>query len=686
MHRLATTLLTLFLTMQMAVSQTVDHHRTTPDTARLRLCYEIADESNEVDTVAKYALMGIQIFSGGDSIILARLHQYYGWSQSYNENYDEAITHYKKAVQIYERHGEYKQMSICYNNLSICYNSINDYPNIWKSLYNGLKSANLSHDTSAICNCYNEITSMYIDNNMFVQAQETAFKSLRLGRMTQNFGEMGNAAALLSQIFNEDDSASIKAAIQWSLRAEKYIAMMDGPDSYYYARMTDTYGNLITLYTSLYELTGKSLYADYAAHYYDKLVNYIGNNDIPDADLWILVNSIQVKYSQEDYDGAMSDLRKAQKETQEKGYTYYNKLIYEYFYKIYHRRGDYHNALKYLNLYKEINRSKINAQAAMEAAAFDALTSVEQESEFLLNEQKMADAELASARRHYTKTATAVGIGIAAVSTIIIIIFLMLHNARKTNDELSRHSQEIKTQNAMILNEKEILANKHKKILQSMTYARRIQMATLCSDTQLLTVFPTSMTYYRPRELVSGDWYWASSIGRKKLLAVGGSARHGVPGALVCMMTLNALKDTIGQLSAMSSVSPSAILRTMQAKLPQAAQSYEAGVSICLFVRSGIRFAGIHQNAMLITEGQPVVMHGDKPNDTYYPTEDGDYVVVYSASTKRELLNITDRPEEFCAKMSLLSPEEQRKTIDNVFLSHRQSEDITAVTVKITQS
>ena len=103
----------------------------------------------------------------------------------------------------------------------------------------------------------------------------------------------------------------------------------------------------------------------------------------------------------------------------------------------------------------------------MAAAAFDARTSIEQENEYLLSEKQLAIDELESARKHYRKTATAVVVGIAAILSIIIVIVLMLRHARKTNSMLSMHREEIKVQNEMILNEKEILADKHKRILQS---------------------------------------------------------------------------------------------------------------------------------------------------------------------------------------------------------------------------
>ena len=686
MHRRAITLLILLMTTQIVVGQDVDEARALSKEERLRLCYEIADTSNNVDTVAKYAREGIMLCTERDSITLARLYQYAGWASNYSEKYDEAITLYQKAIYIYEKLGLYVPRSLCYTNLSLCYNGLHNSTETWKCLYNGLKMAQKGGDTATICNCYNEIANMYLENNMYVQAQETAHKSLRLSTMTNNYGEMGNSASILANAYKNDDTISTNTAIQWGRLAESYIGMLDEPESYYNARLIDAYTSLVKLYTKLHENTGKKMYIDSVAYYSNKLKQCADSDDIPDANICVIISRIYLKYAMHDYKGALSELNNAQKEMEQQDCSYYENVICELYYKTYKKLGDYPNALKYIELYKKINRQRINAQAAAEAAAFDALTSVEQENELLCYEKQMADTELESTRQHYHKTVTAVCIGIAAVSIIIVVIILMLRNARKTNEKLSMHREEIKAQNEMILNEKEILADKHKKILQSMTYARRIQLATICSDHELQTVFPGAMAYYRPRELVSGDWYWAAGIGRKKILAVGGSAKHGVPGALVAMITLNALKDTLGQLSPMSPVSPAAILRTVKSKLPVVALSNNAGVSLCVFVRNTIKFASINQNAMLIKDGQPILMQGNTLNDTNYATHDGDCVIVYSASTRRELLSITKEADDYCTRLSTMQPDEQRQLIDNVFMKRRQSEDITAVTVKIKQS
>ncbi len=653
------------------------------DTMRLRLCYEIAKESNNVDIVAEYAMKGISMFSGTDSIILAKLYQYYAWSQSYNEKFDLSVKSYQNAISIYEKLGKLHDICVCYSNMGQDYYDMKDYANAWKTLYKSINFAQEYGDTTDICYCYNQIANIYTGNKMYVQAHETALKALDLGMKSKNYGEMGDAASILSTIFNETDTTSIRAAIGWGMESEAYLGMVADSDDYYGTRLSDTYGNLIVLYKALHELTNKNMYVDSASYYLSMLKNYISENEIPDAEMFLLVNTIHVKHAKGKYKEVLAELKKAENLMQEDGYGYYKIWMYEEYYKIYKKLGDISNALKYFELYQEIVAHNNNLQSAMEAAAFDARTSVEEENQNILNDKRLKIEELEASREHYQKTSMTVGIIIATFLTIIVVIFLMLRHARETNATLSYHSEEINVTQEMILMESENLVEKHNKILQSMNYARRIQMATICSDEELLEVFPSAMYCYRPRELVSGDWYWAMKIGSKKILAVGGSARHGVPGALVGMLTLNALKDTLGQMSPMSPASPSAILRTVRSKLPDAAKSNEAGATLCIFSRNRIKFAAINQNAMLIKDGEPILMKGDQNKDELFDVQTGDFILAYSASTKRELLSITPDSNIFCMEMSRLSTEDQMKHINKVFLRHRQSEDLTVVTVKL---
>src|ERR1700722_1488409 len=112
--------------------------------------------------------------------------------------------------------------------------------------------------------------------------------------------------------------------------------------------------------------------------------------------------------------------------------------------------------------------------------------------------------------------------------------------------------KELKTENITVrnLNEKlknanEIIAQKNKDITDSINYAQRIQSAILPSERLLNRYFPGSFILYKPKDIVSGDFYWFTELDGKFIIAVCDCTGHGVPGSLLSMMGYHLLKNTV---------------------------------------------------------------------------------------------------------------------------------------------
>src|ERR1700739_1296115 len=110
----------------------------------------------------------------------------------------------------------------------------------------------------------------------------------------------------------------------------------------------------------------------------------------------------------------------------------------------------------------------------------------------------------------------------------------------------------LKTENSLVkkLNSKlktanEVIAQKNKDITDSITYARRIQRAILPDKWQLSKYFPESFILYKPKDIISGDFYWFEEHSDKLIIAVGDCTGHGVPGALLSMIGYHLLKNTV---------------------------------------------------------------------------------------------------------------------------------------------
>lgn len=81
-----------------------------------------------------------------------------------------------------------------------------------------------------------------------------------------------------------------------------------------------------------------------------------------------------------------------------------------------------------------------------------------------------------------------------------------------------------------------LLAQKNKKITDSIQYAQKIQQSVLLSREQLSALLPKSFLLYLPLDTVSGDFYWLAKVGNKLVIAAIDCTGHGVPGAFMSLI------------------------------------------------------------------------------------------------------------------------------------------------------
>jgi serine phosphatase RsbU (regulator of sigma subunit) len=91
--------------------------------------------------------------------------------------------------------------------------------------------------------------------------------------------------------------------------------------------------------------------------------------------------------------------------------------------------------------------------------------------------------------------------------------------------------------------QKKILEEKNKDITDSITYAKRIQKALMASDSLLTKNLPEYFVLYKPKDIVSGDFYWAEKIDNKFLIATCDCTGHGVPGAFMSLLGVSFLNE-----------------------------------------------------------------------------------------------------------------------------------------------
>jgi serine phosphatase RsbU (regulator of sigma subunit) len=117
---------------------------------------------------------------------------------------------------------------------------------------------------------------------------------------------------------------------------------------------------------------------------------------------------------------------------------------------------------------------------------------------------------------------------------------------KKAAVEKSEQETEIhRLKNVELKHAYEEIAEKNKEILDSISYAKRLQQAILPSQEMVDTYLPHNFILYKPKDIVAGDFYWAEHIEDKFYIAAADSTGHGVPGALVSVVCSNALNRAV---------------------------------------------------------------------------------------------------------------------------------------------
>ncbi|MFN8259013.1 MAG: two-component regulator propeller domain-containing protein [Bacteroidales bacterium] len=114
-------------------------------------------------------------------------------------------------------------------------------------------------------------------------------------------------------------------------------------------------------------------------------------------------------------------------------------------------------------------------------------------------------------------------------------------------DNLREMNEELAGMNDEILKQKEVIELKNYNITSSIEYAQRIQNAVLPSGKVLENVFSESFILFKPRDIVSGDFYFIKQFEENICIAAADSTGHGVPGALMSILGITLLNDILGK-------------------------------------------------------------------------------------------------------------------------------------------
>ncbi len=480
--------------------------------------------------------------------------------------YDEALKHHFRALTIREKLQDTLNIAKSYNNLGMVYLREGNLP---KSLLYYLKSVKIKekfNDLAGIAATYNNISVLYLNQTEYDEALNYLFKALKLYKKLELKAGLVNAYNNIGLIYHRRHNAT--QAIKFFNKTLEYCKFAGGKQ-----HVAKAYNNLARVYIEQEQYTKAEANVRKA---------FKINDDIQATELeincYILLGRIQYKRKQ--YAQAKKNLKRGvmlasnmkrpgivKDGAQLLAETYatlgLNKQAYET-HKLFKKMTD--------SLFNQDNTQKITRLASEYEfqKEKDSLKYQQEKEKVVLNAQLKQEQLSSSFQRNII--ALVLGV-LVVVSILAFFLYRSQKQQKRLNIELMLQGEELQQNKEEVASQRDILEVKNNelsrhqyRIAQSFKAAQVIQHSLLPTSHTLQKFFSDYFVLYKPKDVVSGDFYWLGKCHEQLIVVIADCTGHGVPGAFMTLIA-SKLLDSIVKINRINQ--PAEILIALNQEIKQ---------------------------------------------------------------------------------------------------------------------
>ena len=572
-----------------------------PDTNKINNLYKLANiysyKLGYPDTAVYYSDSALKLARQIKSEKVIAFAYYNLGHQQYNAgNRKGALGSYLTSKKMFEGLGDKRNIFNALRGLGRVYDDEGNAPEALKCFFEALNLTNDKDITSAI---YNDIAAVYESQDNYVEVLKYTLKSLKLQEQLGNKKKIASLYNNLGTIYsyqNKPDSALKSYNASLKIREEigdrkgmatchnnigliehergnyegalnNYFLALKFAEGTNYLVLADASNNIGTIYILQKKYSEALKYISTALSIHEETGYKYGmaNSLITLSELHLKLNSLKE---------ARSYLNKALAYGSDIGSIRNIESSYKGLVQIDSIQGNWKSAFEHHKLYIQY-RDQINNEESDKKITEILLTNRFQQQEEKLKAENEKQQALAQAEnRRQTVISWSIGGGLFLV---IVFAGFVLRSLRITNkqkaiieaqkDEVTKQKDIAEELRLISEKQKHIVEEKQKEIVDSITYAKRIQTALLTSDEYIRNNFEAEhFILFKPKDIVSGDFYWALShsfipgwdlgitnvklpaVERRKNLfyiATADCTGHGVPGAFMSMLNISFLNENI---------------------------------------------------------------------------------------------------------------------------------------------
>ena len=554
----------------------------------------------EFDSSLLYLNKSLEIASGIDSVILTDLYNLIGATYYYKGDFEKTLKYWDLELAINYKINNKDKIAQNLNNLGVIHKNLDQYEKAIKYYQKALKIEEDEKDTASVARALNNIGNIYFHNRKnYEQAEQYYRKALEL---YSKLGELEYEADLLNNIgiiyYNQ---SKLQKALNNYTKALKIFTELNRKE-----KIAETHNNLGLLYSKLgnFEIASDFIKKSFEFYKITKSKPKIAESLRFQGDI-----NLEAKKYQKALNNYYNSLQ------------FYKELnsnsdlaeLYVKLSETYAKLRNFKKAFEYHTLSTNLNDSLFSEKVNEQIAKFQTLYESEKKDKeiAILNKDKaLQDAVL---KRQKSAIISFI-VGFALIFFFLVLIFRLFQQKRKANKILEQQNKKISLQRDQIF-EKNIEIN------DSIEYARKIQDALLPPKRLFENIIPDSFVFFKPRDIVSGDYYWLKKNGNKIISVTADCTGHGVPGAFMSMLGISFLNEIVNILKT-EDLNAGKILDEMRSRVISSLhQTGNVGensdgmdLTLCIIDKKKmtVNYAGAYNPLYIVRKGELLETKADK--------------------------------------------------------------------------
>lgn len=628
---------------------------------------------------------------------IARMLNNIGLVYTENGDYLQALGYFFESLKTYTDIRDEHNIALVHANIGNVYCYESRYPDALKEQFTALKELEQIKDTGGIAQTYECIGNVYSNQSDYTRALEEYRNELKLLQKIHDSSNIANSLSNIGLTYLELGKDSL--ALDYygkSLKIRKSLGYKNG--------IAISLINIGGIYFNEKNYTDAFDYISKALTIFQKIGNKDGVANCLDAIGQICIEQKKyheaIAYEREYLDLAKSIGSLDQISTANQRLSEISALL-----------GDFKDALEFHKAYMLMHDSIFNKENTKKSVAAEMNFQFEKKQTIEKAEQDKKDIEVSENQRKQKLV-------IYFISGFLILVFFFALFAYRSYLQKQKVNRELDIKNHKLQSAYHELDEKNKDITDSINYARRIQDAILVPREEIESSLADFFIYYRPKDIVSGDFYYYSHSKNdpsKIIIAAVDCTGHGVPGAFMSMIGNGILTQLIAEKNI---IQPSEILNGLHEGIRNALKQNTSKVetndgmdiAICTFnsQQRELQFAGALRNLYIINDKMSDIteIKGDKQSiggaqyksvktftnhvinlnkgDSFYIFSDG-YADQFGGPRNKKFMS--KNFEKLLVSINHLSMKEQERAINENFETWRgnaeQVDDVLVIGIRV---